>query len=484
VLVAAVLAGAKTAEKKVPPLRQRVDAILQSSPAAQRAFWGINVVQVSTGKPLLALNPRRTFTPASNTKLFTSALALMELGPSFQFETTVTAERAPDASGRITGDLRLMGGGDPLLSGRPVPYQKGAPNGNPLQAIEALADQVVAQGVKRIDGDIVGDDTAYVWEPYPEGWAQDDMVWDYGAPVSALSVNDNTIVLRVRAAASRASITLNPPLEYYAIDNRVRVGPGLENRVFVDRLPGSRQVRLWGTLNSNPPGATAVLLAIDDPALYAAHALADALACRGVQIGGRPRALHRYPNQPVPAGNGVVLAHRVSPPLIELLRITNKVSQNLYAELVLRAVARARRSAGTRALGLDELRQFLSGLGITEDEYHFVDGSGLSPANLVAPETVTKLLLFMQRSPYRDAWVSLLPVGGNDGTLSNRFAGKRAARRIFAKTGTETHISALSGYAESRGRGLVAFSILVNNYDAPAAEIRSLIDRLALALTE
>ena len=483
-LAATALAAARKPEKAPPPLRQRVDAILQSSAAAQRAFWGISVVQTSNGKPLLAINPRRTFTPASNTKLFTSALALMELGPSYRFETTVVSERAPDASGRLAGDLRLVGGGDPLLSDRAVPYQKGAPAGNPLQAIEALADQVVAQGVRSIDGDVIGDDTAYLWEPYAEGWGQDDILWDYGAPVSALAVNDNTVSLRVRAVAGRASVVLTPPLEYYALDNRVRVGPGLENRVLIDRLPGSRQLRLWGTLNSNPPGGTLMLLAIDDPALYAAHALADALARRGVQIAGQPLALHRYPNQPAQSEVAVVLARRSSPPLLELLRITNKVSQNLYAEMMLRAVAHERRGVGARQAGLEELRQFLAAVGIAQDEYHFVDGSGLSSANLVAPETVAKLLLYMIRSPHRDAWVSLLPVGAEDGTLSTRFEGSRAARRIRAKTGTETHVSALSGYAESRSRGMLVFSILTNNYGAPVAEIRALIDRIALAFTE
>src|SRR5208283_6220854 len=110
-----------------------------------------------------ALNQRRLFTPASNTKLFTTALAMAELGPVYRFETTVTCERPPDASGRVLGDLRLVGGGDPSLSARGVPYQPGPASGDPLQAIEDLADQVVARGVRRIEGDIAGDDTAYVW---------------------------------------------------------------------------------------------------------------------------------------------------------------------------------------------------------------------------------------------------------------------------------------------------------------------------------
>jgi D-alanyl-D-alanine carboxypeptidase/D-alanyl-D-alanine-endopeptidase (penicillin-binding protein 4) len=483
-LLAAGTACAAAEPPKPTNLERRVERIIRSSPAAERSFWGVEVVQASTGRRLVALNQGRLFTPASNTKLFTSALVLMELGPAYQFETTVTCERAPDASGRVVGDLRLVGGGDPSLSGRAVPYQSGPTSTDPLRAIEDLADQVVARGVRRIEGDIAGDDTAYVWEPYAEGWEQDDTVWDYGAPVSALALNDNVIALQVRAAGSHAALTLSPPLEYYAVDNRVRVGPHLENKVHIERLPGSRQLRLWGTLDSNPAGEAQFLLAIDDPALYAACALADALTRRGVTVTGRPVAVHRRPNQRQGTPDATVLARRSSPALIELLRIMDKVSQNLYAEMFLREVARQRLADGTRAAGIELVHRFLAGAGIAADEYSFTDGSGLSASNLVTPEAVVKLLRTMHRSKYREAWMSLLPVGGEDGTLAARFDRQPAARRIHAKTGTLAHASALSGYVQSPSLGTLVFSILANNYDAPAADIRAVIDRIALALAE
>jgi D-alanyl-D-alanine carboxypeptidase/D-alanyl-D-alanine-endopeptidase (penicillin-binding protein 4) len=470
-------------------LRARIESALEASPAAKRAFWGIQVVKIASGETVFQLNAERLFVPASNTKLFTTALALQRLGPDYRFETTIRADAPPDASGRVIGDLRLVGGGDPLLSGRAVPYQKGAAAGNPLQAIEALADQVLAAGVRRIDGDIVGDDTAYVWAPYPEGWAQDDAVWDYGAPVSALAVGDNVVTLALRGsgAAGRApALFLSPPLEYYFIDNRVRTGLGLANKVAIERLAGSRQLRLWGTLSSGPAGAVALAVAIDDPALYAAWALTDALERRGVQIGGRPVARHWYANQagPAPAPEGVALARRSSPPLIEILRIIDKVSQNLYAEMVLREVGRARQGTGSREAGLVEEREFLAESGIAETGYHFADGSGLSPNGLATPAALTRLLRAMYRSPVREAWISLLPVGGEDGTLAGRFGGRPAAHRIRAKTGTHTHVAALSGYIESRSHGELAFSILANNFQAPASEIRAVIDRIALLLAE
>ena len=470
-------------------LRDKIEAALDSSPAAREAFWGVEVVNLANGRTLYRTNAGRFFIPASNTKLFTTALALTRLGPDYRFQTTVRAAAAPDAGGRVAGDVRLIGGGDPMLSGRVAPYQTGLAAGNPLAAIESLAEQVYAAGVRRIDGDIVGDDTAYVWAPYPEGWAVEDEVWSDGAPVSALAVNDNvfTLTLRVSGAGGRPpALSLAPPIEFYSIDNRVRTGPGLENRVFVERLPGSRQLRLWGTLSSDPPAATSLTLAIDDPALYAAQALAEALTRRGVAIAGRAAARHRFANQGLgaPAGDGVELARRESPPLLELLRIIDKVSQNLHAEMVLREVARTRRGAGSREEALEDERAFLTEAGVGAGEVHLEDGSGLSHNGLVTPAALVRLLRAMYRGERRTEWISLLPVGGIDGTLNGRFDGRTEARRIHAKTGSLTHVAALSGYIDSRSRGWLAFSILVNNYSAPSPEIRAAIDRVALILAE
>jgi D-alanyl-D-alanine carboxypeptidase/D-alanyl-D-alanine-endopeptidase (penicillin-binding protein 4) len=197
-------------------------------------------------------------------------------------------------------------------------------------------------------------------------------------------------------------------------------------------------------------------------------------------------ARHRYANQEAPpaSADGVELARRTSPPLVEALRVTDKVSQNLHAEMMLREVARVCKGKGSRETGLEVMRAFLSEAGIEDSEYNFADGSGLSQLGLVTPGALVKLLRYMYASPHREAWVSLLPVGGEDGTLSTRFKGNREGRRIHAKTGSLTHVAALAGYAESKTRGVVAFSILANNFNAPSSEIRAVIDKIALMLAE
>ncbi len=207
------------------PTANRIDALIKASPAAAQAFWGIRVMDLTNGSVVLSKNENHFFVPASNTKLFSTAIALMRLGPDYRFETTVAAGAAPDANGVVHGDLRLVGGGDPNLSARVLPYKQDEFTDNPLQAIEELADQLARRGIRRVEGDVVGDDSAYVWDPYPSGWAADDATWEYGAPVSALTLNDNAFTLLVQPglrAGDPARLSLWPRIEELTIHNRTR----------------------------------------------------------------------------------------------------------------------------------------------------------------------------------------------------------------------------------------------------------------------
>jgi len=488
------LAFAIALQLSAASLPESIEKLL-AAPGARAAFWGIQIVDLGSGRTLYELNQDRFFVPASNTKLFSTALALTRLGADFTFQTRIVADSAPDAEGRIRGALRLVGGGDPNLSARAIPYRMGPVTGNPLAAIEDLADQVVARGVKRVDGGITGDDTWYLWEPFGEGWAIEDPQYEYGAPVSALTVNDNAVTLSIRPGAREgdlAALEWNPPLEYYRVDNRLRtVAAGGERSIHFRRDPGGLQVRLWGSVPLRDRGEE-LMLAIQDPAQYAAQALRQALEERGVSMGGGVAALHAFPNEmpdltqaaAATAVSGVELARRVSAPLIEDLRITDKVSQNLHAEMALRAVGRARRNLGSREAGIEEIKVFLAEAGIDPEAYNLADGSGLARLNLVTPATVVKLLRYMHDSPARESWISLLPVGGQDGTLSGRFGDSAAAGRVHAKTGSLAHVSALSGYAQRADGSWVAFSILVNNYHGRAAEVRGVMDRICALIME
>ena len=261
------------------------------------------------------------------------------------------------------------------------------------------------------------------------------------------------------------------------------VAQGGEFAVQARRVAGTRQWVLTGTI---PTGHAAVaeILPVDDPALYAASALYDALTRRGIAIHGRARARHRAIGEPYVATEGEELASRISPPLSELLQVMDKVSDNLHAELMLREVGRVTRGDGTTEAGLAEMSAYLTAAGAQPGDWRLEDGSGLSRNTLVTPRLLTHILARMARSPDRDVWISLLPVGGEDGTLSRRLCCMSGGRGVRAKTGTLSRAFALSGYVDSATHGQLAFSILVNDFAAPPGEVLQWIDKIATALLE
>src|SRR4029077_5576891 len=242
------------------PLRLLQDRIADvlSAPDLAGGLCGIEVVSLSSGKTLYAQNADKLFTPASNTKLFTTAAALALIGPDYNFRTTVETNGTLDKHGRLIGDLVLVGRGDPNLSGREFPYLlRTERNDHPIQVLEQLADELAQKGVKYVDGDIIADDSYFAFERYGEGWSQDDLVWADGAPVSALTINDNVFfvsTLPADRAGDRAFVSLSPFGDYYRIDNRLITTPaGTGRKIFINREPGSIVLTLWGNMPLDDP---------------------------------------------------------------------------------------------------------------------------------------------------------------------------------------------------------------------------------------
>jgi serine-type D-Ala-D-Ala carboxypeptidase/endopeptidase (penicillin-binding protein 4) len=458
-------------------LEQRLDRLMEAGPG--KYFAGVQVVSLDSKKILFQYNDDFLFMPASNMKVLTTALALVRLGPDYRFTTRLSREPS--------GDLVLFGSGDPSLSGRVYPYTKDSGSGPPLRALEALADQGVSAGLTRVDGDIVGDDRLYPYAPYPPSWTEDDKIREYGAPVSALTLNDNTLTLTVQPGAEPgdpAQISFTPAIEYYAIDNRIAtVSKGGEARIRISKVQNSRQLLLWGSIPvGHAPFSDS--LAIDDPALFAAQALYDALTRRGVTITGKAVARHRAVSDDFDPAPAMELASRVSPPLLQLLQVADKTSQNLHAELMLREVGRVSRYRGTREAGLEEMTALFKEAGASAGDARLEDASGLARNVMVAPRLMTRILSYLYQSKYREAFISLFPIGGEDGTLKNRMKDSPSAGEVHAKTGTLSRAIALSGYIDSKTRGWLAFSIIVNSFTAPPSEVRKWIDKIALELTE
>ena len=447
------------------PLDKRIAAIL-ASPELAHGFWGIEVVSLSTGKVLYARDADKLFTPASNTKLFTTAAALALIGPDYSFRTTVETNGTLDTHGRLTGDLVLVGRGDPNLSGRELPYTLHTErNDHPIRVLENLADTLAQKGVKYVDGDIIADDSYFAFERYGEGWSQDDLVWADGAPVSALTINDNVIfvnILPADRAGDRAFVSITPFADYYRIDNRIITTPaGTGRKIFINREPGATVLTLWGNMPLGDAGANEAL-AIEDPAEFAAELFRQLLGSarhrglwpaedsahrtiqpldfhghgfrRRLEAATNPRA--RLQNQPL------VLASYQSKPLIEDVRVINKVSQNLHAEILLRLLGREKGTAGTVEGGLEVLRGFLNQAGVPSDQYVFYDGSGLSRQNLVTPHAVVQLLRYADSQPWGNQFPRYSAAGGDRWLSFRSFQGRGCA-------GPRTRQDRLPGRSES-----------------------------------
>ncbi len=517
---AALPAPETRAQRRVRVLREQTlakkIAALMAEPNVARGFWGIHVVSLTTGKTVFELNPDKLFTPASNTKLFTTATALALLGPDFKTRTTVETAGTIDLHGRLSGDLVLVGRGDPNLSGRVLPYAMRTERKTPhLRLLEELADQVVAKGVKVVDGDIVGDDSYFSFERFPDGWASDDLMWEYGAPVSALTVNDNVLFLNVLPGSSvgdKAFLKVDPDSTFYELDNRITTtaaGSG-PRKIAIDRQPGARTITLWGTIPLDDTG-DGEALAVEDPAEFAAQAFRTMLQQRGVVVRGKQRAFHiPLANVPPPVveapvaavpvtsfGGGAetavtpsalparqVLASRDSLPLADDVRIINKISQNLHAELALRMVGREKGKAPTLEAALATMKTLLTQASILPEELSFSDGSGLSRQNLVTPRAVTKLLIFADSQPWGAIYRDTLPVAGVDGSLSERMKTTVAQGRVSAKTGTLGNVNALGGYLTTlRGERLV-FSVFSNHHRLTSRGAVKIIDKMIEAMVD
>jgi D-alanyl-D-alanine carboxypeptidase/D-alanyl-D-alanine-endopeptidase (penicillin-binding protein 4) len=478
-------------------LQADIDELLVR-PIARQAFWGVHVRDLDSGEILYDHSGEKLFVPASNAKLFSTALGLVRLGPDYQFTTTVVSTTAPTPDGLVTGDLVLVGGGDPNLSSRVIPYNpRKAFEKDPMVPLAELARQIAEAGVRRVVGNLIGDDSRYVRQNYGEGWSWQDTNWGYGAPVGALCFNDNQIEILVQpdsVAGRPARLTLRPDISYYGLENRSRTATTrtVAQNLELEREPGTRRVALWGEISIRSVGRT-FSVAVDDPGLFAAFALRSELEKRGVTITGEVLSRHAWPWEhhglkrasfPRKAPEGQQVASIQSARLVEGLRVINKDSQNLHAEMLLREVGFVIRNVGSYEAGLEELEDFLMEAGLNKREFEFVDASGLSRKDLVSPAGTVQLLTHMWNSPHRNDYLETLPVAGEDGTLDWRFSRTTARGRIRAKTGTLGHVTALSGYATTENGRNLAFSIYVNNFSVAGSYIRSLVDRIVVAMIE
>jgi D-alanyl-D-alanine carboxypeptidase/D-alanyl-D-alanine-endopeptidase (penicillin-binding protein 4) len=485
-----------------PTLADRITALL-NQPKWESSFWGIHIVSLKSKEVLFSSNARKRFMPASNMKLLVGAAALQQLGPEFRFETPIFAEGPVDSQGRLLGNVVLAGRGDPNLEGRRYdPNQDDVPAFDLPPFITKVADQLVARGIQTIVGDVVADESYFVHEPFGASWALESLPWSYGAPSSALAVNENFFKLEFlpgETAGQPALYRTYPVATQVEVINKVTtVTAGKPPAMGMERSLDGQRFTFQGEIPLAHSGLR-YNLSVVDPAEFAALQLKSGLTQRGVVVTGKAKtrqiplldvlqngkfSVEKAKSLQTTYAEDKKLASITSVPLSDTLKILMKTSHNLYAEMLLRALGANATGVGSVQTGTDALEQFLLKTGTPKGIASLNDGSGLSRKNLLTPESIVRLLEHMNEHPYRDNFFDLLPVAGRDGTLKNRLKRTAAAERIFAKTGAVEFVSTLSGYATTQGGEKLAFSVMVNHEVISSNEIRDAIDEICKWMVE
>jgi serine-type D-Ala-D-Ala carboxypeptidase/endopeptidase (penicillin-binding protein 4) len=448
------------------------------APAFTNAVWGVLVKSLATGETLYALNPGTFLMPASNMKVVTMAAAAERLGWDFTFRTTVVAT-GPVENGVLKGDLVVVGSGDPSLGGRPTEGPA---------VLERWADQIRARGITRVEGRIIGNDNAFDDEGLGRGWAWDDLAYGYATPISGLDFNENVVRLSFApgtAAGDAVAVSAAPDGSGLVLDAAVTTAAqGGDADINVSRRAGSRRLGVSGSV---PAGKTDITqtVSVENPTEFLASAFRRALISRGVDVAGEAMDADALPAPPDVSRAETLISYS-SPPLSQVGRVLLKVSQNLYAETLLKAIGRpADGGPATTREGRRVLQEVLQGWGIAPGEYLQADGSGLSRYNYLTPNVLVAVLTRMYADTrHYEPFISALPVAGVDGTLAGRMKDTRAQGNARAKTGSIANARALSGYVTSADGEPLVFSMIVNNFNVPQSEADAIVDRAVVRLAD
>jgi len=424
----------------------------------------IHVVEMASNETIFELRPDESRIIASNTKLFTTAAALDRLGPGFFFETNVLT-RGQLRAGRLDGDLAVVGGGDPNISGRHY-------EGDSLAVFRAWASSIKDRGIQAVEGDVFL--VHGYFEPprvHPD-WPRDQLGKWYEAPVEALSFNDNCVLVRVwpgQGVGAPARVEMVPDLPVFEVRNSARtINSSRQHKVIVDRVNGSNVVSVSGSVFQHA-APVETWVTVPDPLVYFAAALRRAFDEEGLDLQGRVLFSRHLPVAHWEWAAG----YRTD--LMTTAEVINKRSQNFFAESLLKLMGAELCGEGSWEAGKMVVEEFLESLEIPAGTYQLADGSGMSRHNRFTARQITSLLRFMYFHPRGRDFLLTLPYSGEPGLKWERRLAEQPYRgNVFAKTGSLLGVSTLSGYIKARSGKIYAFSILCNrtraNWQAQKAQ--------------
>lgn len=412
--------------------------------------------------------------PASNMKILTVSSAAELLGWDYRFTTTVEAHGTV-SGGVLHGDLWVKSNGDPTINSR---------DGRAAAVMTEWAQALRAAGIESVDGRIVGDDQAFDDEWIGAGWAWDYLQYGYAAPIGALEYNEDVASLTVAPAPQPGGtpiIALQAGAGLELINHAVTGAAGSEDTIDYRRHLERPILEVTGSIpTGGEPDNRSV--AVVNPTVFYAESVKRELAARGIAISGPAVDFDDVAGEfaAVSHESGAtsvwMVATTESPPLKDIATVLMKVSQNLYADTLLKAIG-GRNGLGTTEGGRVAVRKLLSEWGIPADAYVMYDGSGLSRYNYVTATTIVDILQHMYKDPrHREAFLATLPIAGKDGTMATRLHGTRGEGNALAKTGSIANVRSLSGFVKTRDGEMLVFSILANDFIVPSSTITMIAD--------
>ena len=478
----------------LPELQAKIRLSL-SRPELRRGMVGVKIVSLDTGKVIYEENAEKYLMPASNMKSYTISTAMEKLTPNFRIATSVYAGATPDANGVIKGDLTIYGRGDVSMAfafARPdLTPNTVLTNADYLKVLEPLANKIVQAGVKRIEGNLVGDESYFSGDALPSGWEWDDLQWYYGAEVSALPVLDNAVDLSVKPGSLNApcAVQILPLNTIFTIVNHcVTSNSSVKRDLQVVKKLDRNILEITGTMPVNDRGFNGSV-AVTRPAQLFIEMLRQLLQLKGVTITGQNRVIDAKEKAQMAVASTVPpveITKLESPPFSVIAAKTMKPSQNMYTETILRILGeqvgdKTDPKLTSDARGLAVVKNFLAQVGIAPDAVIQHDGCGLSRHDLITVASNIQLYNFMARSPNSQAWRDSLTIGGVDGTLQRRFVGTAAANNARGKTGTIDQFSALTGYVTTAAGEQLIFSVIVNGVNTGSIRTATM-DEIVVAL--
>ena len=435
-------------------LPQAIERVIDH-PDLRRSRWGIEI-QTLAGEQVYSLDGNKFFNPASTAKLLVSAAGLLEFGADYRLQTPIYSLGNPP----VLDSLRIQGKGDPTISS---------------QSLKTIVHQLQARGIEQIEHLIV-DDRYFAPPAINPTWEWLDVHSYFATAATSTILNQNTVTLTLLPQQ------IGEPVKFFWSDrlaasqwqviNQATTGErDIEYAVEIDGELGKPQLKLRGELAVNEP-ADVWDLAVVDPAQYFLESWRLNLTQAGIRV-NRGTVIDRQRSASTYFSDTELMVLE-APPMLEILKEINQASNNLYAEVLGKILAQKLDSQTPTEAIAESLQQ----IGIEPEEYVLVDASGLSRQNLVAPQTLVKLLQSMAVSDAKTvrAYRQSLAIAGASGTLKRRFINTPLQHHLWAKTGTLTGVGALAGYLNTPSGLSLTFSIIVNNSELENREIRQAID--------